>query len=140
MIGQLAISYPADYAGKESRARRAELIRAAVARLNPKEVAFVLDVAHTQLLDAMHERDRKVWHDAWTSVLLHMLAQTHDEQCLELARGIVETFLDGLPFRIETAEPMTPEEEAAALRRELLKFGDAGRAAVDRIGKRKGRR
>lgn len=139
MNQQLAIAYPADYVGDQAWQRQLEAIRAAVQHLRAKEVAFVLDVGATHLSDALHERDRKVWHGRWTHVIKAMLAAQHaDETAAELLRQIVEADVAATPFTICEAEAMTPEQEAAALRRELAKFGDAGKAAINRV--RGGRR
>ncbi len=140
MNQQLAIAYPADYVGKEAWQRQLDAIRSAVKHLGLKEVAFVLDVSGTHLSDAMNERERKVWHAHWTHTLKAMLAGKHgDESAADLLRAIVEADVAATPFAITLDVVLSPEEEAAALRRELMKFGDAGKAAVDRIKKR-GRR
>lgn len=139
MIRQLAITYPADFLGDEDSQRLLEIMRAIVTHLNAKEIAFVLDVQHSQLSDALHGRERKVWHDRWTRVIKRMLAeraQHGDETAADLQRQLIELDLAGSAFVAVEAEPATPEEENAILRRELAKFGDAGRAALDRVKKR----
>ena len=139
MNQQLAIAYPADYVGDQAWQRQLEAIRAAVQHLRAKEVAFVLDVGATHLSDALHERDRKVWHGRWTHVIKAMLAAQHgDETSADLLRQIVEADVAATPYSICEDETLTPEQEAAALRRELAKFGDAGKAAIGRV--RGGRR
>jgi hypothetical protein len=136
---QVALSFPAAYVGRQAWAEQLDALRAAVKHLGPKEVAFELDIGGTQLADALNERDRKVWHGAWTHVLTAMLGARHDEVSQDLLRSIVEADVAATPFAITDDEPLTPEEEAAQLRRELLKFGDAGKAAIARVSK-KGRR
>lgn len=139
MNQQLAIAYPADYVGDQAWQRQLEAIRAAVVHLRAKEVAFVLDVGATHLSDALHERDRKVWHGRWTHVIKAMLAAQHgDDVAAEILRQIVDADVAATPFAITDEVTLTPEQEALALRRELAKFGDAGKAAIARA--RGGRR
>ena len=136
MNQQLAIAYPPDYVGEQAWQRQLEAIRAAVVHLRAKEVAYVLDVGATHLSDALHERDRKVWHGRWTHVIKAMLAAQHgDDVAADLLRQIVDADVAATPYAITEEVSMTPEEEASALRRELLKFGDAGKTAAARVRK-----
>lgn len=140
MNPQISLSYPAAYVGRENGKRRLETLRAAVTHLGLKEVAYELDVGGTQVSDALHERDRKVWHHDWTDVVKSMLGAKRDDQAAaELLRSLLDIDAAGTPYTITEEVALTPEEEAAAYRRELLSFGSAGKAAVDRIKKR-GRR
>lgn len=137
MNSQLALSYPASFVGREAWQRQLDAIRAAVKHLTAKEVAHELDIGPTHLSDALNERDRKVWHGHWTHVLKAMLGSRHgDDVAADLLRQIVEADVAATPFAVTEDVQLTPEEEAVALRRELLKFGDAGKAAVDRLRKR----
>lgn len=139
MSTQLALSYPAAYVGRETWHRQLDAVRAAVKHLGLKEVAYELDVSGTQLADALNERDRKYWRAEWTHVVKAMLVARRDAMSVDLLRAIVDADIETGPFALVDNEPLTPEEEAAALRHELLKFGDAGKAAIDRLKKR-GRR
>lgn len=137
MNPQIALSFPAAYVGREAWARQLDALRAAIKHIGPKEVAYELDISGTQLADALNERDRKVWHASWTHVVKAMLGNKRgDDTAAELLRAIVEADVSATPYAITEDEPLTPEEEAGALRRELLKFGDAGKQAVDRVRKR----
>lgn len=140
MSGQLAISFPAEYVGKLAWERQLDAIRAAVKHLGPKEVAFTLDVAATQLHDALNERERKHWYAHWTHVLKAMLVAKRDATADEILRAISDADVETTPFALVDAEPLTAEEESAALRRELAKFGDAGKAAIDRVKRRGAKR
>ncbi len=137
MKQQLALSYPAAYVGGDAWTRQLDVLRAAVKHLGPKEVAFELDVGGTQLADALNERDRKVWHARWTRVVKAMLVAKRDETASELLRALVDIDVVTTPFAISEDVELTPEEEAQALRRELAKFGDAGKAAIQRVGRRR---
>ena len=136
MSQQLALAYPADYVGKEAWERHLEVLRAAVAHLTAKEVAHILDVNKTHLSDALFERDRKVWHGHWTHVVQAMLSAKADDASRDLLRAIADAGVASTPFVISDVVELTPEEEVAALRRELAAFGAAGKAAIDRVKKR----
>ena len=138
MSAQTSIAYPADYVGKEAWQRQLGLIRSAVTHLGAKEVAYTLDIGATHLSDAIHERERKVWHGHWTHVLKAMLAAKHDDTATELLRAIAEIDLATTPYALTEQVELTPEQENAILRRELLAFGSAGKTALERI--KRGRR
>lgn len=139
MNGQQALTFPASYVGRENWDRQLEAIRAAVKHLGPKEVAWELSVDGPRLSDALNERDRKVWHAHWTHTLKAMLGSRRDDQvAADLLRTIVEADVASTPFALTDEIEMTPEEEIAALRRELVAFGDRGRAAAARV--KRGRR
>lgn len=138
-MSQLALEYPPSYVGGEIWKQRIEVLRVAVRHLGLKEVAFTLDVAGSLLSDSLNERDRKRWAGEWTDVLKQMLLAKRDDTALDIYRQLVELDVAHSSFAITEDAPITPEEEAAALRRELLKFGDAGKHAVERVKKR-GRR
>lgn len=139
MNPQVALSFPASYVGREAWQHQLDALRAAVKHLGPKEVAFELDVGGTQITDALNERDRKVWHASWTHIVKAMLGAKHDETSRDLLRALVEADVSATPYALVEDVPLTPEEEVAALRRELMRFGESGKAAVERVRK-KGRR
>lgn len=138
MKGQLAIAYPAEYLGRQQWDLLLDALRAGVNHLGLKEVAFKLDISGSQLSDSLNERDRKGWRNEWTCTLKHMLGERR-QLGDEIARDIRAHIREIECSDDNDDEPLTPEEEAMQLRRELLKFGDAGKAAVDRLKKR-GRR
>lgn len=137
MSAQLALGYPAAYVGGEVWSQRLEVLRSAVNHLGLKEVAFELDVSGSQLSDSLNERDRKRWAAEWTDVLKAMLVNKRDDIAADLLRRLLELDVAGTSFAISEEAPLTAEEEAAQLRRELMRFGDAGKAAIDRIKRRK---
>jgi hypothetical protein len=110
-----------------------------VNHLGLKDVAWVLDISGSQLSDAVNERDRKRWAGEWLDVVKQMLLQRHDEIAIDIYRRLVELDTANSPFVVVDDDVMCPEEEAAALKRELMKFGDAGRAVVERYRKRRKR-
>lgn len=142
MSAQLALGYAPAYVGGEVWRERLEVLRLAVGHLGLKEVAWALDVSKTLLSDSLNERDRKRWAGEWSDVVKQMLVQLierGDETARDLYRQLAGLDLAHGPFALGERVELTPEEEAAALRRELLKFGDAGKTAVERVRKR-GRR
>lgn len=138
--GQLAIAFPADDEARAAWMHAIEIVRRSVMHLGIKEVAFWLDAAHTHVADAIHERERKVWHAHWSLVVLSLLRQRTDDVSRELLRLLADALIATAGLRTVEDEPLSPEEEAIALRRELAKFGDAGKQAIERVRKRGGRR
>lgn len=136
MNQQVSLSFPAAYVGGDAWNRQLDVLRAAVKHLGAKEVAFELDVGGTQLADALNERDRKVWHARWSHVVKAMLVARRDDTATELLRALVDIDVMTTPYAISEHVELTPEEEAAALRRELGKFGEAGKAAIARVTRR----
>ncbi len=132
MNPQLSISYPASYVGRENWNTALDIIRAAVKHLTAKEVAHVLDVNGTHLSDALHERDRKVWHAHWNYTLKAMLVERGDEVSLDLLSALVDVDVAATPFAITTDVELTPEEVARRALAELARFGAAGKAAAER--------
>lgn len=136
----MTISFAPGYVGAEAWTRQLETIRAAVTHLGLKVVAPELDIGVTYLSDALNERENKGWRGRWTHVLKAMLAARRDDASAELLRAIAEADVAATPFALVDAEPLTVEEENLELRRELLKFGEAGKQSVERVTKKKGRR
>jgi hypothetical protein len=134
--GQLSIVYDPTYVGREAWQRQLVVLRTAVEHLGRKEVAYSLDVAGTYLSDAMNERDRKRWAAEWTHVVLAMLHSRRDDTSRGLMRQLAELGVSATPLVVDDSVEMTPEEQIAALRRELLALGDAGKAAVERVKRR----
>ncbi len=136
MTAQLSLGYSPSYAGGEAWQRQLGVLRTAVEHLGRKEVSFALDVSGSFLSDALNERDRKRWAAEWTHVIFAMLDARQDDASRGLLRELGETALAACGLVVEVPADLTPEEEAAALRRELMAMGDKGKAAVDRIKRR----
>ena len=137
MSAQLSIAYDPGYVGAQSWERHLAVVRTVVEHLGRKEVAFVLDVSGSQLSDAMSERDRKRWAGEWTHKLFAMLEGRRDEVSHGLSRQLAESSFGACSWLVDEPVAMSLEEENAALRRELAGCGEAGRAAVERIKRRK---
>lgn len=137
MNGQLSIVYDPAYVGRETWQRQLLVLRTAVEHIGRKEVAFALDVSGSFLSDAMNERDRKRWAAEWTHIILAMLEGRRDDVSRNLRRQIGEGGVAASSLVVDEPVDLTPEEESAAYRRELLALGEQGKAAVDRIKRRK---
>lgn len=122
MNHQLAISYPADYVGKQAWERQRDALRAAMKHLGAKEVAFKLDTGHTHVSDALNGVERKVWHPHWTHIVKAMLASLHDDMTArEILRAICESEVDYTPFALRDDDYVSPEDEATWARVEAAK-------------------
>jgi hypothetical protein len=133
MSPQLSLVYrPAHLAGEQWKLE-VEALRAAVAYLGLKEVAFELDVSGSSISDALNERDRKRWAGEWTQVVQAMLSARTDDLAADLSRGILEAQLALTNYEPQPRQKLTPEQLAAALRDELLEMGAAGKRALDRV-------
>lgn len=137
MSAQLSIAYDPAYVGSEAWKRVLEILRTAVEHLGRKEAAYVFDVSGSQLSDSLSERDRKRWAGEWICQAFAMLEQRNDPTSRNLRRELAEALLSPTALVVEERAEITPEEEAAMLRRELLALGDAGKAAVERVKRRK---
>lgn len=69
---QLALAYDPAHVGLDHWNRKLEWLRRAVSVLGHKEVAYRLDVAPSQLTDALLERERKDVKAKWFDVVLAM--------------------------------------------------------------------
>lgn len=69
---QLALSYDAAYVGADVWQQKLAWLRRAVDVLGHKDVAFKLDIAPSQLTDALLERERKDIKAKWFDVVLAM--------------------------------------------------------------------
>ena len=133
---QLSLVYRAAHVGAESWKVQLEVIRAAVAHLGHKEVAYELDVAGSYLSDALNERERKRWAAEWTLVVLAMLEADRSPIADDIARALLESSAALSPFVLEERKELTAEELAAAYERELRSMGKAGETAIARATRR----
>lgn len=90
----------------------------AVTHLGLKEVTYKLDVAKSIVCDALHDRNDRRWAQAWTLVVLQMLAQRHSATSDQLAKAIIDaqTVMTGRFVVVDDVEEPTAEEIAAAER------------------------
>lgn len=122
---QLALAYDSAHAGSDDWLEIIAWFRRAVEVLNHKEVAFKLDIAPSQLTDALNERDRKDIKGKWFATVLRMCNEP-------LRREYLEIVSRQHGYTIERVKVRTPEEELREVR-ELLKREAPGLLAlVDR--------
>ena len=123
---QLALSYDPAHAGADDWAAELAWIRRAVDQLGHKEVAFKLDIAPSQLTDALLERERKDVKAKWVSTILRMVTEDMRGEYLRLvntAHGYKAP---------ERLKPRTPEEENREIRTILLQHAPALLQLVDK--------
>lgn len=137
---QLAIEWSPAYLGNQRWKAQLDALLSAVKHLTAKEVAWALEVGGTHLDDALHGRERKVWHPHWTHVVKAMLLADAGERAMELWRAITELDLEGSPWTLIEREEITVEDENKMLRSQLGRFGDAGKQAAASVPRGKQRR
>jgi hypothetical protein len=119
---QLALVYDAAHAGADDWREILSWFWRAVEVVNHKEVAFRLDIAPSQLTDAMHERDRKDVKAKWIYTVLRMCPES-------LVREYVEIVGRLHGYEVKKQRVRTPEEELREMR-ELLKREAPGVLAI----------
>lgn len=135
MSAQLSLTYKPAHAGGEAWQRQLAILRTIVEHLGRKEVAFELDISGSGLSDALNERDRKRWAAEWTHVVKAMLSSKHDDVSSKLLRELATADIANTSFVLDESIDLTPEEIVAALKRD-----EDGRAALERVLRKRGRR
>lgn len=125
---QLALKYDAAVAGADDWALRLAWLRRAVDVIGHKEVAFKLDIAPSNLTDALLERERKDVKAKWFDVVLRM-EQLPDEMRTEYVRMTNEMHGFKAP---ERHKPRTPEEENREIRALLMQHAPVVLALVEK--------
>jgi hypothetical protein len=111
---QLALAYDAAHAGADDWSLMLAWLRRAVDVIGHKEVAYKLDIAPSQLTDALLERERKDVKAKWLPTVARMAPE---EMRTEYVRLVNTSLGYEVPKR---ARLRTPEEELRDMR-ELLK-------------------
>lgn len=119
---QLALEYDAAHAGSDDFARVIAWFRRAVDVLGHKEVAYKLDIAPSQLTDALLERERKDIKLKWLSTVLRMCSEPMKQELFGILAGQHGYIVTRVKVR-------TPEEELREMR-ELLKREAPGVLAI----------
>jgi hypothetical protein len=124
---QLALAYDASHVGAALWARKLAWLRRAVDVLGHKEVAFKLDVAPSNLTDALLERERKDVKAKWFDVVLAMPLPA------EMKAEYVRMTCDALGYEMpERRRTKTAEEELRELRQLLKANAPVVLALVDK--------
>jgi hypothetical protein len=121
-VTQLALVYDAASAGADDWEELLRWFRLAVDVIGHKEVAFKLDIAPSQLADALHERERKDVKAKWFGTVARMSPEP-------IVRKYVEIIARQHGYTIERQRTRTPEEELRDMR-ELLKREAPGVLAI----------
>src|SRR5690242_15162735 len=104
--------------------RALAIVRAIVARVSPKEVAYALDVSPSALQDALAERERKGVRMEWLPTLLLLADDGERKDLLATIAGVAG-------YCVERARPATPEERLLELEQRVRDtFGRAGEALL----------
>ena len=122
---QLGLQYDAAHAGADDWTEILAWFRRAVDCLGNKEVAYRLDIAPSQLTDALNERERKDVKAKWIAVVLRMSAPSIVDEYFTII---------GKHHRYECKRQRvrTPEEELRETRELLRTQAPAVLALVDK--------
>src|SRR5688572_29596796 len=112
---QLALNYDAAHVGADLWAQKLAWLRRAVDVLGHKEVAFKLDVAPSNLTDALLERERKDVKAKWFDVVLAMDLPS------EMRAEYVRLTCDACGYEMPERKRTKTAEEELRETRELLK-------------------
>lgn len=123
---QLALTYDAAHVGASDWDEELGWFRRSVDVIGHKEVAYKLDIAPSNLTDALNERERKNVHARWFPVVLRMSAPIAVE---EYMRMLCDRYGFERPARIKVR---TPEEELVATRAALARVAPGVLALVDK--------
>jgi hypothetical protein len=125
---QLALTYSAAHAGEDLWQRQLRWLRQAVDLLGHKHVAAELDVAPSQLTDALLERERKDIKARWVAKVLLMVPESMRREWFA-----IECPTAGFEIP-QPQKTRTAEERLAEIERQLMdRFGDAGRAFLAEV-------
>lgn len=120
---QLALSYSPTHAGAEDWERELAWLRRVVDVLGHKFVAGELDIAPSQLTDALLERERKDVKAKWVRAIVRLAPE-------EMRQEWVRMTTDALGYEMPKKKTTrTPEEELRDMR-ELLKREAPGVLAI----------
>jgi hypothetical protein len=123
---QLALSYDPAHAGSDDWSLEIAWLRRAVDVIGHKELAYKLDIAPSQLTDALLERERKDVKAKWVKTILRMVPEDMRAEYLRIvntAHGYKAP---------ERTKPRTPEEENREIRTILLQHAPALLQLVDK--------
>jgi hypothetical protein len=123
---QLALTYDAAHAGADDWAVELAWLRRAVDVIGHKEVAFKLDIAPSQLTDALLERERKDVKAKWVATILRMVPE---EMRAEYMRIVSNAHGYETPKK---RKALTPEQELREMRALLKREAPAVLSLVDK--------
>lgn len=127
---QIALKYDPAHAGSDTWIEVLGWLKRAVDCLGHKEVAYRLDVAPSQLTDALCERERKDVKAKWLWTVLHMCQETPGRE--SLVRDFMELTGARYGYEVERKKTRTPEEELREMRELLRREAPGVLALVDK--------
>lgn len=126
---QLALTYGAAHAGDDLWQRQIVWLRRAVDLLGHKFVAGELDVAPSQLTDALLERERKDVKARWVAVLLLLVPEAMRREWHAIGLDA-----SGYEPEIKLKRQRSAEEALADIERRIAeRFGEAGRMLLAEV-------
>lgn len=126
---QLNFGAVTDPRAEDAWSRLLDAIRAAVAAITPKELAYRLNVAPSYLLDALRGADRKSVRAEWLPTIL--LMAPHHERAAILAE-----LAGPAGYQVERRKSLDPAEELEQLRAVVGRMAPVVLAAADKeLGK-----
>lgn len=124
-MDQLTLGRVTDPRGGDCWARLLDVLRAAVAAITPKELAFALNVAPSYLLDALRGADRKSVRAEWLPTILIMAPHEHRAAILSELAGPAG-------YQVERRKSLDPAEELEQLRAIVGRMAPVVLAAADK--------
>ena len=125
---QLALQYDAAHVGADRWAQKLAWLRRAVDVIGHKEVAYKLDVAPSNLTDALLERERKDVKAKWFETVLAMQALPE-----EMRAEYVRMTCDSHGYEMPKKKALrTPEEELREMRAALGRLAPAVLSLVEK--------
>jgi hypothetical protein len=113
-------AFAVDRTAKEQAERRLlEALRAAVAEVSIKELAFTLDISPSLLADALAERSSKGVRASWLITIIDMASDAH-------AVEILNAIIAKRALEVGKRKTLTAEEKAERFEEKLRSLGPVG--------------
>jgi hypothetical protein len=119
MSAQAILPKIEEFRRKRAEQQLLEAIKAAVAQVSIKELAYELDVTPSLLADAMAERSNKGVRASWLITIIEMADMPY-------ALGILNALGDLKRIESQPRQTLTPEERAERLEEKLRSLGPVG--------------
>jgi hypothetical protein len=107
------------YPMEQAERRLLEALRAAVAEISIKELAYRLDVSPSLLADALAERSSKGVRAAWLVTIIDLASDAH-------ATSILDALIARRMLEVQPKKALTPEQLAERLEEKLRSLGPVG--------------
>jgi hypothetical protein len=114
--------YPIEFAER----RLLEALRAAVAEISIKELAYRLDLSPSLLADALAERSSKGVRAAWLVTIIDLASEAH-------ARAILDALIARRALEVVERKELTPEQLAERYEEKLRSMGPVGMQLIREV-------